>query len=87
MRLDEAALYFDCSSHSMILCTGGAFRISIYCYDATWTEHLKFCMGIVWDLIKMSKSSTPQKCMVANAEWGNIEGQAFASKVVRRTEN
>ena len=71
----------------MILCTEGVFRISIYCYDAAWAGHLKFCMGVVWDHIKTSKSGTPQKCMVATVDRDNIKGQAFASEVVRRTEN
>ena len=87
MRLDEAALYFGCSSRSMILCTEGVFCISIYCYDAAWTRHLKFCAGVEWDRIKTSRNGTPQKCMVATAERDNIKGQAFASEVVRRTEN
>ena len=71
----------------MILCTEGAFRISIYCYDTAWTGHLKFCTGVVWGRIKTSKSGTPQKCMIATAGWDNIKGQAFTSEVVRRTEN
>ena len=87
MRLDEAAWYLDCGSHSMTLCTEGVFCISIYCYDAAWTGDLKFCAGVEWDRIKTSRNGTPQKCMVATAERDNIKGQAFASEVVRRTEN
>ena len=41
MWLDKVALYFVRSSHGVILYTEGAFRISIYCYDAAWTGHLK----------------------------------------------
>ena len=87
MRLDEAAWYFDCCSRSMTLRTEGVFRISIYYYDDAWTRHLKFCAGVEWDRIKTSRNGTPQKCMVATAERDNIKGQAFASEVVRRTEN
>ena len=87
MRLDEATLYFSCISHSMTLYTEGAFRISIYCYDAAWTGHFKFCAGVEWDRIKMGKSGMPQKCMVATVERGITKGQALASEVVRRTEN
>ena len=83
MRLDEAALYSGCGSRSMILCMEGVFRLSIYCYDTAWTRHFKFCVGVEWGRIKTSKSGMPQKCMVATVERGNIEGQAFASEVVR----
>ena len=71
----------------MLICMVGAFRISIYRYDTAWTGHLKFCIGVVWDRIKTSKSGTPEQCIVATTEWDNIEGQAFASKVVRRAKN
>ena len=59
MRLDDAALYFDCTSRSMTLCTEGAFHISIYCYDATWTEHLEFETGIVQHRIEVSNAVRP----------------------------
>ena len=65
MRLDETALYFGCSSHSMLLCTEGAFRISVYRDDAAWTGDLKLYIGVVWDRIKTSKSGTPEQCLVA----------------------
>ena len=87
MRLYEAALYFGCNSRSMNVRMEGVFCISIYCYDAAWTGHLKFCAGVEWGRIKTSKSGMPQKCMVATAERDNMKGQAFASEVVRRTEN
>ena len=87
MRLDEAALYFGRNSRSVVICTEGVFRISIYCYDAAWTGHFKFCAGVEWDRIKTSKSGMSQKCMVATVKRGNIKGQALASGVVRRTEN
>ena len=55
MRFDEAALYFGCSSRSMTICTEGVFRISIYCYDAAWSGHLEFEIGIVRDCIEASE--------------------------------
>ena len=87
MRLDEAALYFGCNSHSMILCTEGVFHISIYCYYAAWTGHFMFCTGIEWDRIETSKSGMPHKCMVATVEGDDVKDQVFASEVVRRSED
>ena len=59
VRLDKAALYFGHSSYNMLLCTEGAFRISVYRDGAAWTGHLKLEIGVMWDHIKASKRGTP----------------------------
>ena len=59
MRLDEAAWYFDCGGRTMDLRMEGVFHISIYCYDATWTEHLEFETGIVQHRIEVSNAVRP----------------------------
>ena len=60
VRLDKAALYFGRSSHSMLLYTEGAFRISVCRDGAVWTRHLKLEIAVMWDRIKASKSGTPE---------------------------
>ena len=57
----------------MLFCTEGAFRISIDCYDATWTGHLELEISIVWYYVESSKCDSFEQCMIAAAEWDDIE--------------
>ena len=57
----------------MLFCTEGAFRISIDCYDATWTGHLELEISIVWYCVESSKRSSSEQCMIAAAEGDDIE--------------
>ena len=57
----------------MLFCTEGAFRISIDCYDAAWTEHLELEISIVWYYIESRKCSSSEQCMIAAAEWDDTK--------------
>ena len=50
-----------------------AFRIAIECYDATWAGHLKLEISIVWYCVESSKRGSSEQCMIAAAEWDDIE--------------
>ena len=71
----------------MLLSTEGAFRISMNCYDATWSGHLKLEISVVRYLIESSESSSSEQCVIATAEGDDIEDQVFASEVVWRAED
>ena len=71
----------------MLLCTEGAFRISINCYDTAWTGHLELGVSIVWDRVESSERGSSEQCVVATAEGGDIEDQVLASEVVQRSED
>ena len=45
----------------MLLCSEGAFRIAIDCYDAAWTGHLELEISIVWHCIESSKRCSLRK--------------------------
>ena len=57
----------------MLLCMEGAFRVSIYCNDATWTEHLELEISIMWHRVESSKRGSSEQCVVAAAEGDDIE--------------
>ena len=57
----------------MLLCTEGAFGVSIDCYDAAWTGHLELEISIVWHRVESSKRDSSEQCMVAAAEGDDIE--------------
>ena len=57
----------------MLFCTERAFRIAIDCYDAAWAGHLELEISIVWHYVESSKRSSSEQCMIAIAEWGDIE--------------
>ena len=71
----------------MLLCTEGAFRVSIDCYDTAWSGHLEFEISIVWHRIESSECSSSEQCVIATAEGDDIEDQFFASEVVRGSED
>ena len=71
----------------MLLGTEGAFRISIDCYDGMWSGHLELEVIVVRYRIESSKRGSSKQCVIAAAEGDDVEDQAFASEVVRRTEN
>jgi len=66
--LDKAALYFCCQGHGVLLSTKGAFHVSIDRYNAAWSGHLEFEIGIVWDRIEASERDPSDQCMVATSE-------------------
>ena len=49
----------------MLLCTEGAFGVSIDCYDAAWTGHLGLEISIVWHCVESSKRNSSEQCVVA----------------------
>ena len=51
----KAAPYFCCKGSDVLLSTEGAFRVSIDCYDATWSRHLELEISIVWHRVESSK--------------------------------
>ena len=57
----------------MLLCLEGVFRVSVDCYDATWTGHLELKIRIVWHRVESSKRGSSEQCMVAAAEGDDIE--------------
>ena len=73
MWLDEAALYFDRSSYSMLLCTEGAFCTSVYRDGAAWTGHLELEISVMWDRIKASECGSSEQWVIATVERDDIE--------------
>ena len=71
----------------MLFGTEGALHISIDCNDATWTGHLELQIGVMQDRTEAGKGSSSKQCVIAAAEGDDVEGQVFASEVVRRTED
>ena len=71
----------------MLLCSEGAFRIAIDCYDAAWTGHLELEISIVWHRVESSECSPTEQCMIAAAKGDNIKDQLFALEIVRRSED
>ena len=71
----------------MLLSTEGALHVSIYCSDAAWTGHLELQIGVVWDRIEAGEGGSSVQCVIADAERDDIEGEVFASEVVRRAED
>ena len=57
----------------MLLCSEGAFRIAIDCYDAVWTGHLELEIIIVWHSIESSKRGSSEQRVIAAAEGDDIE--------------
>ena len=66
----------------MLLGTEGAFRVSIDCYDTTWSEHLELEISVVWHRIESSECGSFEQCMIATAERDDIEDQVFALEIV-----
>ena len=86
-RLDKAALYFHCQGRGVLFSTEGAFHVSIDHYNAAWSRHLEFEIGIVWDCIEASEHGSSEQCMVATTEGDDVEDQVFTLEVVRRTKD
>ena len=85
--LDEATPYFRCQGRSVLLGTEGVFHVCIECYNTTWSAHLEFEIGIVWDRIEASERGSSEQCMVATTEGDDVEDQVFTLEVVQRTED
>ena len=71
----------------MLLCSEGAFRIAIDCYDAALTGHLELKISIVWHCVESSKRRSSEQRMIAAAEGDDIEDQLFTLEVVRGSED
>ena len=71
----------------MLLCTEGAFRVSVDRYDAAWTGHLKLKISIVRHRIESSECGSSEQCMIATTEGDDVEDQLFAYEVVRGSEH
>ena len=65
----------------MLLGAEGAFRVSIDCFDTTWSKHLELEISIVWYCVESSKRGSFEQCVVAAAEGDDIEDQLFALEV------
>ena len=57
----------------MLLCTEGAFRVSVDRYNAAWTGHLELKIIIVRYRIESSKCGSSKQCVIAAAEGDYIE--------------
>ena len=57
----------------MLLGTEGAFRISIDCYDATWSKHLELEISVVRYRIESSKCGLSEQCVIAAAKGDDVE--------------
>ena len=69
----KATLYFCCKGRGVLLSAEGAFRISIDCYDTTWSRHLELEVGVVQHRIESSECGSSEQCMIATAEGDDIE--------------
>ena len=57
----------------MLLDTEGAFRISIDCYDATWSGHLELEISVVRYRIESSTCGLSEQCVITAADWDDVE--------------
>ena len=57
----------------MLLCSEGAFSVSIDCYDAAWIGHLELEISIVWHRVESSERGSFEQCVVTAAEGDGIE--------------
>ena len=57
----------------MLLSAEGVFRVSINCYDASWSGHLEIEISVVWHRVESSKRGSSEQCVVAAAEGDDIE--------------
>ena len=57
----------------MLLCSEGAFRIAIDCYDAAWTGHLELEICVVQYRIELCKCGSSEQRVIAVAEGDDIE--------------
>ena len=71
--LEKATLYFCCLGGGASLCTEGAFRVSIYCNDSTWTGHFELEISIMRHRVEFSERGSSEHCVVGAAEGGDIE--------------
>ena len=71
----------------MLLGTEGAFRVSIDCYDAAWSEHLELKISVVWHRVEACKCGSSKQCVIATLKGDDIEDQFFTSEIVRGSED
>ena len=68
----KAALDFCCEGRSVLLCTEGAFRVSVDRYNAAWTGHLELKISIVRYRIESSKCGSSKQCVIATVKGDDI---------------
>ena len=71
----------------MFLGTEGALRVSIDCYETTWSGHLELEISIVWHRIKSSECGSSEQCVIATVEGDDVEDQLFLSEIVRGSDD
>ena len=57
----------------MLLSAEGAFRVSINCYDASWSGHLELEISVVWHRVESSKCGSSEQCVITTAEGDDIK--------------
>ena len=57
----------------MLLCSEGAFRVSVDRYDAAWTGHLELKISIVRHCIEPSECRSSEQCVIAAAKGDDVE--------------
>ena len=48
-------------------------RISIDCYDATWTGHLELEISIVWHCVEQGECGPSEQCVIAAAKGNYVK--------------
>ena len=66
-------MYFCRKGRSMFFCTERAVHIPVDCYDPARAWHLELEVCIVWYHIESSECGSSEQCVVATAEWDDIE--------------
>ena len=57
----------------MLLCMEGALCVSIDCYNPTRSWHFELEVCIMRYRIESGKCGSPEQCVIATAEWDDIE--------------
>ena len=57
----------------MPLCSEGAFRVAIDCYDAAWAGHLELKISIARYRIESSKWGSIKQCVIAASKGDDVE--------------
>ena len=85
--LGEAALYFRCKGHRVLLRSEGAFGVSIDRNYSSRAWHLELKVWVVLYRIELGECSSSEQCMIATAEGDDVEDQVFALEVFWRAED
>ena len=69
----KAALYFYCEGRSVLLRTERALCVSINYYNPARSWHFELEVCIMRYRIEYGKCGSPEQCVIATAEWDDIE--------------